>query len=239
EVEAKAQEGRVEVRDVDSGKSFSFVVSLFFALVLAMGMLYMAANATHTQFIPAQLVDLSYLTPLLAWIGEKSINSASLGGGAAVLVLVSILFGYLIYIIRVSLRASNNLREAKKTHEAAQFYCTQKDECKAQMERVDAHIKETIAIIDFYKILLQEQNMRLKRVLFIEEKQEFSSYHYKSQADMENTQRLVNGVLELLSTPIAAQGSLSPDAQEALANAKAVIDSHIKAIYDKNIDDIF
>jgi hypothetical protein len=239
EVEAKAQEGRVEVKEVSSGKFYSFIVAFFFGMVLALGILYAAAGATGVSFDAAKLADVGYLTPLLVWIGDKAMGNATLGAGAGVLGLTTLIFAYLIYIIRVSLRASKNLREAKVVYEEAEFYCTQKDECKAEMERVDAHLHDTIDTINFYKVLLQEQNMRLKRILFIEEKQEFHLYHYKSQADLENTQRLVNGIMELLSTPIAAQGKLSTEAQEALAGAKVVIDNHIKAIYDNNVDDIF
>ncbi|KIM12318.1 MAG: hypothetical protein KU38_05440 [Sulfurovum sp. FS08-3] len=236
-VQNKAQEGAIEVQEILSGKLSSFLIGVLFALLLAVGLLYLALEATQT---PWRLMgDSQYLTVVLSWIGEKSLSHANMFTGATVLVVVSMLFGYLVYTIRVSLRASKNLRVAQQIHQEAQFYCTQKDECKIQMEKVDAHINETIEIINVYKLLLQEQNMRLRRILLIEEKQEFESYHYKSQADMENTQRLVNGILELLSTPIAAQGSLSSQAQEALAHAKRVINHHIKAIYDKNIDDIF
>jgi len=239
EVEAKAQEGRVEVKEVSQGKFYSFLVAIFFGALLALGVLYAAANATGNAFIPAKLTDINYITPLLSWVGEKSISNSSIGSGAGVLGVITLIVSYLIYIIRLSLRASKNLRQARDIHEEAEFYCTQKEECKAQMDRVDAHLNDTIKIINFYKILLQEQNMRLKRILFVEERQEFHTYHYKSQADLENTQRLVNSIMELLTTPIASQGQLAQEAEEALASSKVVIDNHIKAIYDKNIDDIF
>lgn len=236
-VQSKAQEGVIEVQEVFSGKLSSFAIGVVFALLLAVGLLYLALEATHTPW--GLIGDSHSLAVVLSQIGEKSLSHANMFTGVAVLVVVSMLFGYLVYTIQVSLRASKNLRVAQQTHQEAQFYCTQKDECKIQMEKVDAHINETIEMINFYKLLLQEQNMRLKRILLIEQKQEFESYHYKSQADMENTQRLVDGILELLSTPIVAQGSLSSQAQEALVDAKRVINYHIKAIYDKNINDIF
>jgi len=236
-VQSKAQEGVIEVQEVFSGKLSSFAIGVVFALLLAVGLLYLALEATHTPW--GLIGDSHSLAVVLSQIGEKSLSHANMFTGVAVLVVVSMLFGYLVYTIQVSLRASKNLRVAQQTHQEAQFYCTQKDECKIQMEKVDAHINETIEMINFYKLLLQEQNMRLKRILLIEHKQEFESYHYKSQADMENTQRLVDGILELLSTPIVAQGSLSSQAQEALVDAKRVINHHIKAIYDKNINDIF
>ncbi|KIM07449.1 MAG: hypothetical protein KU28_05665 [Sulfurovum sp. PC08-66] len=236
-VQSKAQEGVIEVQEVFSGKLSSFAIGVVFALLLAVGLLYLALEATHTPW--GLIGDSHSLAVVLSQIGEKSLSHANMFTGVAVLVVVSMLFGYLVYTIQVSLRASKNLRVAQQTHQEAQFYCTQKDECKIQMEKVDAHINETIEMINFYKLLLQEQNMRLKRILLIEQKQEFESYHYKSQADMENTQRLVDGILELLSTPIVAQGSLSSQAQEALVDTKRVINYHIKAIYDKNINDIF
>lgn len=239
EVEAKAQEGRVEVRDISSGKFSSLIIAVIFGLIVAAALLYWAASSTSTAFDLNSLANTAYLNPLLVWLGEKFVGSATEGMGIATLAVVTLLATYLVYMIRVSLRATKNLRQAQQTHEKAQFYCTQKDECKAQMEKVDAHLNETVDIINFYKILLQEQNMRLKRVLFVEEAQKFHLYHYKSQADMENTQRLVNSVDDLLATPIASGGQLSDKAQEALMLAKENINKHIKAIYDKNANDIF
>jgi len=237
-LQAKAQEGRVEIEELSSGKFSSFILALMLGSGLALGILYLASMATGSALDFAQFQNTQQLKPLLAWIAQKSMGSQSVMNGALILGGVSLIFSLLIYTIRVSLRATHNLRIAQDVHQKAQFYCTQKEECKLQMEKVDAHLNETVDLIDFYKVLLREQNTRLERIVFVEEVQEFNLYHYKSQADIQNTQRLLNGITQLLTTPIAQEGQLSQESILALQRAKEAINAHLKAIYDKNIDDV-
>jgi hypothetical protein len=232
------KEEKVEVKTVSSGKFTSFLIALFVGIIIAIGSLFASAKSIGITLDINRLTDIDYLLPILAPIGKLFIADANGNIGGAVLVGIVLIVMYIVYLIRVSLIATQNFKDAQAIHEKAEFYCTSKEECKKEMDRVDAHLNETIKTIDYYKVLLAEQNMKLRRILFIEEKQHFDFYHYKSQMEIENTQKLVNSINELLGTPMAEGGRLSTLAEEVLAKSKAVINTQLQSIYDKNIDDV-
>ncbi len=229
---------KVEVKSVSSGKFSSFIIASIIGAIVAIGSLFASAKSIGVAFDINKLSNIDYLMPLLQPIGKLFITDASTNIGGVVLAGIVFIIMYIIYIIRVSLRATQNLKDAQATHEQAEFYCTSKEECKKEMDKVDAHLNETIKTIEYYKLILSEQNVKLKRILFIEEKQNFEFYHYKTQLELENSQKLVNAINNLLGTPMAEKGRLSSEAQEVLIKTKSVLNKHLQVIYDKNIDDV-
>lgn len=230
---------KVDIKSVSSGKFTSFLISIIIGVIVTISFLLFASSALKIDFDFSKMQDISYLEPLLVWVGQLFSASANMLMGVGVLAVITLLVMYIIYIIRVSLRASFNLREAKNSHEQAEFYCTKKDECKKEIERVDAHITEVVKTLDVYRIFLGEQNSKLERILFIEERQhDFDSYHYKSQMIIEATQILVDSINNMLSVPMSKGGMLSIESEEALFQTKTVVNSFAKKTYDKSIEDI-
>jgi len=236
--EEEDKQEKVEVKSVSSGKFTSFLLASIIGAILTVISLFASAKSIGISLDFNKLSDIDYLMPLLQPIGKLFITDASANVGGAVLVGIIFIIMYIIYIIRVSLRATQNLKDAQATHEQAEFYCTSKEECKKEMDRVDAHLNETIKTIEYFKVLLSEQNAKLRRVLFIEEKQNFQFYHYKTQIELENSQKLVNAINNLLGTPMAERGRLSSEAEDVLVKTKLVVNKYIQTIYDKNIDDV-
>jgi len=236
--EEEDKQEKVEVKSVSSGKFTSFILASVVGAILTIISLFVSAKSIDISLDFNKLGDIDYLMPILEPIGKLFITDASANIGGAVLVGIIFIIMYVIYIIRVSLIATQNLKDAQATHEQAEFYCTSKEECKKEMDRVDAHLNETIKTIEYFKILLAEQNAKLRRVLFIEEKQSFQFYHYKTQIELENTQKLVNAINTLLGTPMAERGRLSSEAEDVLLKTKAVVNKQLQALYDKNIDDV-
>ncbi len=230
---------KVDIKKVSSGKFTSFILSLIIGAITTIGLLFFASSALKTDFDINKIQDIDYLEPLLVWIGQLFTANADLNIGIGVLAVITLLIMYIMYKIRVSLRASHNLREAKDSHEQAEFYCTKKDECKKEIERVDAHITEVIKTFDVYSVFLNEQNSKLQRILFIEDKQDnFDSYHYKSQMIIEATQILVDSINNMLSVPMSKGGMLSIESEEALFKTKTALNIFAQKTYDKSIENI-
>jgi len=230
---------KIDIKGVSSGKFTSFIISLIIGVVVTFGMLFFAASSLKISFDINQIQNISYLKPLLIWIGQLFTAGADMIMGIGVLSVITFLVMYIVYKIRVSLRASHNLREAKDSHEQAEFYCTKKDECKKEIERIDTHITEVVKTLDVYRVFLDEQNSKLERILFIEDKQNsFDLYHYKSQMIIEATQILVDSINNMLSVPMSKGGMLSIESEEALFQTKTILNSFAQKTYDKSIEDI-
>ncbi|SHO80733.1 ORF 73; extensive acidic domains, potential leucine zipper; immediate early protein homolog [hydrothermal vent metagenome] len=238
EFEYEDDKEKIEVRTPSSGKFTSFLLSSVIGFIITIASLFTSAKSIGVTFDLNRLTDFNYLGSILKPIGELFTEGATANIGAIALVIFVLIIMCAIYTIRVSLIAKKNLKDAEEIHEKAEFYCSSKEECKKEMDKIDAHLNEIIKTIGYFKLLLSEQNAKLRRILFIEERQIFDFYHHKSQFDIENTQKLVDAINNLLTTPMAEKGRLSKDAQEALVKSKSVINTQFQNLYDNDIDDI-
>jgi len=142
------------------------------------------------------------------------------------------IIGWIVYKIRVSLIENANFRVANETFEKSNLYVENQKEAKSEMERIDAHIVAIIPIIENYRVLLDEQNAKLQRVLHIEGiKKDSSEYHSSSIDTMKETDLLMERVEALVLTPITKDGKLNDDSVSALHEAKSVSDYFVSKIY--------
>ena len=112
-----------------------------------------------------------------------------------------------------------------------QKYVTHKANCKTEMDKVDTHIKDAIALLKDYEILLNEQNGKLKRVLHFEHVDaEEHGYHHTSIEEMKETQSLIEQVQAFISQPIAKKGKLSEESIEALAQTEEKVEAFLKRL---------
>ena len=130
------------------------------------------------------------------------------------------------------MKASKNLNHATAQLEAAEEYTVQKGSCKDEMDKVDAHIHDTIATLKTYQVLFNEQKGKLQRILHIEgEKEEISEYHQKSISEMKETQELINAVRSFIATAMSEEGKLSGKSTLFLHSAKSKMQKVIERLY--------
>lgn len=210
------------VRSLSSGKLSSFILALIFGIASIAGWVYVASKklglALDLSTKPTEEVQ----TQILSWIG-----GGITGGegnplvGMAILGLTAIVVIWIVYALRVSMRASKNLKIAQQVNKDAKFYCTKKEECKKELGKVSNHIHDIMKVLDTYDILFEEQSSKIKRIIHIEGKLPFHEYHQKSKDEMNEVGRLANSLNTLLATPMADEvdGSLSRESKEALTEA--------------------
>jgi len=161
---------------------------------------------------------------IFGWFGtqlgrpDDVINGGLAVGGVVLVVMV------LIYLLRVGLKGSSNLRFATEQMKETQKYITHKTNCKVEMDRVDAHITEAVKLLQDYEIMLNEQQGKLKRILHFEGVKDTSSeYHSKSESEMKNTQNLVDNIERFIATPMSEEGKLSGQSSLFLHSAKEAL----------------
>jgi HSP90 family molecular chaperone len=130
------------------------------------------------------------------------------------------------------LREAHNQKLAQKVNEEAQFYCTKKEECKKEMEKVSEHIHSVIKTLYTYDVFYDELNAKLRRILHLEGKIPFDEYHSKSKEEMKNAAILIDSLKELISVPMAGEnGSLSREGVEALERSNHILDLYREKLY--------
>ena len=223
----------MQVKRLSSGKFGAFILALIAGLAVIAGWIFLATKklgvTLYLDKIPSQEVQ----NKLLTWIG-----GGVTGGegnpmvGIVILGLSALIAMWAVYSFRVYLREAHNQRLAQKVNEEAKFYCTKKEECKKEMEKVSEHIHKVIRSLHTYDVFFDELNAKIRRILHLEGKLPFNEYHQKSKEEMKGATILINSLNELISTPMATEnGSLSEESKEALDRTNRSLNFYRERLY--------
>jgi len=227
----------IEIGYISSGRFTGMLLAMIFALVTSLAWIYFAMKSLN---IPLEKNNLnlefieSHTDAILTWIGGGmlGIDGDPMIGGLT-LGFSALIVAWVVYALRVNFKADKNLRVAKKAYIESRAYSSSKDECRKEMLRVDAHLRDAIISIEDFTIILNEQNAILKRIVYVEGiANEDRDYHPSSKKTMRETERLMKSIESLLNTSITKKGVLNPESQKVLAIAKAVFADFIARIYD-------
>ena len=223
------------VQDISSGRFTGLILALFVALATLGVWIYI--SLTKLKVDPKTLTPetaTEQINPILNWIGTLGGNT---GGnimiGAIILGFSALIMAWLVYAIRVNMKGKKNLRIAKEMHEKSKEYCMTKEDCKREMKKVDAHLREATEEVSNFETILNEKVATLKRILHIEGAfDEEKEYHPSSKKSMRETEKVMQGIENLLNTAVTKKGKLNFQSVQALSNAKAIYADYLARIYD-------
>ncbi|KYJ86519.1 hypothetical protein [Sulfurovum riftiae] len=229
--EAKEEVPPVHIRDISSGKFTGFLLALIFGLSTLFGLLYVATEKLGITLDLSKAPSGETISSILIWFSSLVDMKEPIIGGAMLIGTV-LLVMFIVYKIRVSVRASSNLEYAKEQLKKAEEYASVKGSCKDEMDKVDAHIKEAIETMKTYEVILHEQKGKLRRIQHIEQSgEETPEYHEKSLKEMEETYDLIKTIKEFLNTPMSEEGKLSGKSTLFLYRAKNRLEKMIDRLY--------
>ena len=224
------------IKDISSGRFTGFILALLGAILTALGLIYLALTKLNIDptTITSEKIAMEKIAPVLNWIGTFGGHT---GGdamiGATILGFASLFVAWLVYAIRVNTKANKNLRIAKETHEKTKEYCVSKEDSKKEIKKIDAHLREMTNEINNFDTILNEKLATLKRVLHIEGAfDEDKEYHPSSRKTMRETEKIMQGIENLLNTAVTKEGKLNSQSVQALNNAKAIYNDYLARIYD-------
>jgi len=227
-----AEEPKLRIEDLSSGKGGAFFWGLIAAVATAGGWYAYAVQKAGLPLIPQKLPDLASLSALAGKISLLIQPQEHAPVGAAIVVGSALVVWWLVYMILVSVRSAKNQRLAEEIEEQAGFYCKKKEECKAMMERVREHLGTLRQTVRKYEVLLDEKNAGLRRALYIEEAENYDGLHENSKALAREVETMLKELDRLLATPMAKSGVLTEESVEALRHAKRVINDQILRLYN-------
>jgi len=229
--EAKEEVAPIYVREVSSGKFTSFLLALIVGAVTFTGLVFLAAQKLGITIDVKKVPTMETCNSIMQWFASQVSVSDPRVGGALIAVIV-LLVMWIVYKIRVSIKAGNNLQFAKEQLQKAQEYAALKGTCKDEMDKIDAHIKEAVRIMKTYEVIFYEQKGKLRRIQYLEQEgKESPQYHEKSLKEMENTYDLISTIKDFLNTPMAEEGKLSGKSTLFLYRAKNSVERMIERFY--------
>ena len=223
----------IYVRELSSGKFGALILSLLAGFAVVLGWIYIASNALDIVMDINKISTPQIQNQIFLWIGGGMTGGeGNAMMGMAIVALSALATLWVVFAMKVFLRESQNYKIAQKVKEDAEFYCTKKEECQREMEKVSTHINEVISAIETSKIYLNEQNATIQRIVYIESDRPFEELHQKSQEEISNTNILINGIKQLISTPMASEnGTLSEDARVVLAKTQRRQETYREKLY--------
>ncbi|NEW59704.1 hypothetical protein GSY74_00265 [Sulfurovum sp. bin170] len=222
----------IKVGNISSGGFSGFILALLAALGVVGAWIYVASTELGVALTPEIINNEAEQTSIFKWIGGITGADVDPILGMVTVGVTALLIAWIIYKLRVSMKENKNFRVANETFEKSNIYVEHQQEAKTEMQRIDEHIVEIIPVIENYRVLLNEQNAKLERVLHIEGiKEDNSEYHSSSVENMRESERLIQRVEELVTTPITKDGQLNEASVTALIEAKSVSDYFVSKLY--------
>ena len=222
----------VVVKDISGGGFTALILSLIAGLLTIAGMVYAATEKLGVTLDVSKVPTVETANPIMQWysslVGME--NNPMVGG--VMIALATLIVMWIVYKIRVSLRASSNMNMAQSQLESAKEYSVQKGTCKEEMDKVDAYINDAIKTIKTFEVILKEQKGKLERISYIEaDKIESSDFHPKSNTEMKDTQELISVIKDFMFVPMSEEGKLSGKSSLFLHRAKSKIEKVLDRLY--------
>ena len=223
----------IKLHNITGGGFTGFILAILAMIGTAAGWIFVASNKVGVTLEPPKIPDEATINKIMTWIG-----GGMTGGegnaifGMATVGVTSLLVGWAVYKLRVSLKEHKNYKIANETFEKSHQYVEKQKESKTEIQKIDEHIKKVLPLLESYKVLLDEQNAKLQRIIHIEGVLEDNSqYHQSSQKEMQESERLMEKLEALITIPMTKDGRLNEKSVEALNEAKAVYEYYISKIY--------
>ncbi len=151
--------------------------------------------------------------------------------GYATITIASLALGAIVYKIFTFLQINKNKKYVNKLEEDLNEYVAKIKNKNDSIQKLIEHIDNIKLVMQKYDIILQEQNAKLKRILFIEQPQSVDDLQSASRLEVDKTVLILDELLKLMNTPVSEDITIRPESQEQLKEANALINEVIKKLY--------
>jgi len=231
EIELENQEELLKIQEPPTGKFKGFMFGLFVALITMTALFAYGAYLAKLPLKPPTLLQKSNLDLISQKFVELTHLQIPNWGGYILVAIIAIIVWFLVYKLTVALTTIKNQKYISKKEQESQEYKLNLQRKKQNLINLIEHIDRVISVNKKYDIILQEQNAKLNRIMFIEEPKELNDLHPKSKSEVDKTILLVDELVKLMDTPVSINDKLNPHSIDALKSANVIINEVIKGLY--------
>jgi len=230
--ETKEMVKPMAVKEVSGGAFSGLFTALSAGAVTAVGLVYFATEQLGMTLDISKVPSAETTQKIASWFSTLIDVEPNLTIGTGVFGAAVVSVAAVVYALRASYKTNSNLHFAVQQFVEAELYADKKYDCKSEMDRVDAHMKETIKTMKTYEVLFNEQKGKLERIIHFEgEKAKATEYHEKSFAEIRVTKELIATMKDFMNIPMSEEGRLSEVSVERLEKVKKQIDEVIDRLY--------
>ena len=222
----------IQIRPLSKGNFVAFVLGLLGTLATATGLtLYGAKLASLPLVLPTfmQKANLDTIANKLASL--INIKETPIAGYLLV-AAVSILIGLLIFNFMRFIKRRKNIKYVHRLESDVENYINELDEKIKKSQALTEHLDHIKQVMQKYDIILQEQNAKIRRMLFIEQPTEgLDSLQRASQVEVEKTLLILDELLKLMNSSVNDGLEITQESHENLHSANSIINEVIKKLY--------
>ena len=209
--------------------------ALFFGgLTTVAGVVGAFAYGTKLANIPLSLnafLDKANWNSIALKYGELINIKDNAIAGYVLVGVASLIIGAIVYKISTILKASKNKKYVTKLENDLNEYVSNLEDKSNSIKELIEHTDNIKLVMQKYDIILQEQNAKLKRMLFIEQPQSVDDLQRASKLEVDKTVLILDELLKLMNTPVSEDITIKPESQEQLKEANSIINEVIKKLY--------
>ena len=144
---------------------------------------------------------------------------------------VSALLGLIVYKTVKWLQKRKNINYVNSLEKDTKNYIANLEDKNIKTKELIEHIENIKLVMQKYDVILQEQNAKIKRILFVEQPQSVEALHKTSKLEVEKTVLILDELLKLMNTPVSEDVEITNDSSNTLKSANSVINEVIRKLY--------
>jgi hypothetical protein len=231
EIQKDNKEQLITIKKPSKGSFKGFFVGLLGATATVGGALFYGSKITNLPFNVATLMQKSNLDTIATKYAEL-INVKGAIAGYALVGVSALVVGFILCKIVKAIQKSKNNRYAEKIENDTKEFVAMLDTKITKTDSLDEHIKHIKLVMQKYDIILQEQNAKIRRMLFIEQPEEgVNSLQRASKLEVEKSVLILDELLKLMNTPVNEDIDIKDESKDRLNSANSVINEVIKKLY--------
>ena len=231
EVKLDNKEELLEVKHPSKGRAKGFFYGLLASIATLGGLAAYGAKMSQLKLTLTTFMQKSNLDTIASkYLELLNLDKAPLYG-YVLIGLASLLVGLIVYKIVTFTQKLKNRKYVSSLEENSKEY---KERLKSKIEELKEileHIEKIKLVNKKYDVILQEQNAKINRMLFIEQPKELDDLHKTSKLEVEKTLLIVDELIKLMDTPVSKDDKINEESIANLASANSVINEVIKKLY--------
>ncbi len=222
----------IHIKPLSKGGFGAFLFGVLGTLATATGLtLFGAKLAALPLALPTfmQKANLDTIaSKLAALINIKDTPIA----GYLLVAAISLLVGLIIFNLVKFIKKRKNLKYVQRLESDVEKYVEELDEKIQKSKNLTEHLEHIKQVMQKYDIILQEQNAKIRRMLFIEQPENgLESLQRASQVEVEKTVLILDELLKLMNTTVNDGLEITQESHENLHSANSIINEVIKKLY--------
>ena len=231
EITKDNKEQLITIKNPSKGSAKGFFIGLLGTIATVAGAFAYGAKMANLPLNSATFMQKANLDTIATKFAEL-INVKGAMPGYALVGASSLVVGFILYKIVTAIQKSKNSKYVEKIEKDTQDFIENLNNKISKIDDLGEHIEHIKLVMQKYDIILQEQNAKIRRMLFIEQPEEgVDSLQRASKLEVEKTVLILDELLKLMNTPVNDDITITDESKNRLHSANSVINEVIKKLY--------